>query len=144
MAAGLRAVYGAQGGEIPSHAGLHMWPDKDVRPQACGTRKVTAELRDEVDFRIFTAVYLLYCGQHCAVPTGIQIIGDIPIYVSPTRPMYGHTPKAIQAEADHSPKLVAGVPPDYYSPATGLTVGSPCTTGAAHNGRKTTRGGSGA
>ena len=34
MAAGLRAVHGAQGGEIPSHAGLHVAGQGCARPQA--------------------------------------------------------------------------------------------------------------
>ena len=33
---------------------VYMWPDKDVRDRKpAALEKVTAELRDEVDFRIF-------------------------------------------------------------------------------------------
>ena len=42
------------------HMPVYMWPDKDVRDRKpAALEKVTAELRDEVDFRIFSAVYFL-------------------------------------------------------------------------------------
>ena len=62
---------------------------------------------------------------------GIQIIGDIPIYVSADSSDVWTHPKLFKLKADRSPKLVAGVPPDYYS-ATGQLWGNPVYDWDAH------------
>ena len=62
---------------------------------------------------------------------GIQIIGDIPIYVSADSSDVWTHPKLFKLKPDRSPKLVAGVPPDYYS-ATGQLWGNPVYNWAAH------------
>lgn len=46
---------------------------------------------------------------------GIQIIGDIPIYVSPDSSDVWANPKLFKLSDDLSPNKIAGVPPDYYS-----------------------------
>ena len=100
------------------HAPVYMWPEKDVRdrkPEALA--RVTEELRGEIDFRIFLQ--------------GIQIIGDIPIYVSADSSDVWTHPELFKLKPDLSPKLVAGVPPDYYS-ATGQLWGNPVYNWAAH------------
>ena len=68
------------------HAPVYMWPEKDVRdrkPEALA--RVTEELRGEIDFRIFLQ-YIFFKQWNAlrahAKEKGIQIIGDIPIYVS--------------------------------------------------------------
>ena len=62
---------------------------------------------------------------------GIQIIGDIPIYVSADSSDVWTHPKLFKLKPDRSPKLVAGVPPDYYS-ATGQLWGNPVYNWTAH------------
>ena len=62
---------------------------------------------------------------------GIQIIGDIPIYVSADSSDVWTHPELFKLKPDLSPKLVAGVPPDYYS-ATGQLWGNPVYNWAAH------------
>lgn len=117
------------------HMPVYMWPDKAVRdhkPEALA--KVTEELRDEVDFRIFLQYIFFsqwkalraYANEH-----GIQIIGDIPIYVSADSSDVWTHPKLFKLKADKSPKLVAGVPPDYYS-ETGQLWGNPVYDWDAH------------
>lgn len=55
---------------------------------------------------------------------GIRIFGDIPIYVAhDSADVWGH-PHLYQLDADGSPEVVAGVPPDYFS-ATGQLWGNP-------------------
>ncbi|MCI8637734.1 MAG: 4-alpha-glucanotransferase [Coprococcus sp.] len=55
---------------------------------------------------------------------GIQIIGDIPIYVAfDSADAWAH-PELFQFDADHMPKQVAGCPPDAFS-ATGQLWGNP-------------------
>lgn len=116
---------------------------RDRKPAAL--EKVTAELRDEVDFRIFLQ-YVFFkqwtALREYANEKGIQIIGDIPIYVSADSSDVWTHPKLFKLKPDRSPKLVAGVPPiTILQPVScGAT---PCTTGQRTR-RKTTRGGSGA
>ena len=117
------------------HMPVYMWPDKDVRDRKpAALEKVTAELRDEVDFRIFLQ-YIFFkqwtALREYANEKGIQIIGDIPIYVSADSSDVWTHPKLFKLKPDRSPKLVAGVPPDYYS-ATGQLWGNPVYNWAAH------------
>ena len=55
---------------------------------------------------------------------GIQIIGDIPIYVSPDSCDVWAHPEMFKLSDSLKPNGVAGVPPDYYS-ATGQLWGNP-------------------
>ncbi|MCC8102648.1 MAG: 4-alpha-glucanotransferase [Clostridiales bacterium] len=55
---------------------------------------------------------------------GIQIIGDIPIFVSPDSADVWSNKKLFQLDAKGYPSKVAGVPPDYFS-ATGQLWGNP-------------------
>ena len=92
------------------------WPEKDVRSrQPAALRRVKAELKDEIDFRVF--LQYLFFEQWTALRTyanehGVQIIGDIPIYVSPDSSDVWQHPELFKLKPDFSPKKVAGVPPD--------------------------------
>ncbi len=55
---------------------------------------------------------------------GIQIIGDIPIYVAPDSADVWASPELFKLSPDKTPKCVAGVPPDYFS-KTGQLWGNP-------------------
>jgi 4-alpha-glucanotransferase len=62
--------------------------------------------------------------RHYANQKGIQIIGDIPIYVAhDSADVWAH-PENYCLDADGEPDFVAGVPPDYFS-ATGQLWGNP-------------------
>lgn len=107
---------------------VYLWPDKAVRDRKpAALEKAAAELRDEIDFRIFLqyVFFQQWDALHAyANEKGIQIIGDIPIYVSADSSDVWTHPTLFKLKADRSPKLVAGVPPDYYS-ATGQLWGNP-------------------
>ncbi len=60
-----------------------------------------------------------YANQH-----GIQIIGDLPIYVALDSADVWSAPDAFYLDADGRPRTVAGVPPDYFS-ETGQRWGNP-------------------
>lgn len=60
-----------------------------------------------------------YCNKN-----GIQLIGDIPIYVSPDCADVWAQPELFELNEKHEPKRVAGVPPDYFS-KTGQLWGNP-------------------
>ena len=55
---------------------------------------------------------------------GIEIIGDIPIFVSPDSADVWANQNYFQLDKNKNPKVVAGVPPDYFSP-TGQLWGNP-------------------
>ncbi|MDO4270462.1 MAG: 4-alpha-glucanotransferase [Eubacteriales bacterium] len=114
---------------------VYMWPDKAVRDRVpAALQKVTDELRNEIDFRIF--LQYVFFAQWTALRAyarekGVQIIGDIPIYVSADSADVWTHPTLFKLKADRSPKLVAGVPPDYYS-ETGQLWGNPVYDWDAH------------
>jgi 4-alpha-glucanotransferase len=60
---------------------------------------------------------------HCA-RNGIQVMGDVPIYVAQDSSDVWAQPGMFDLEADGKPRLIAGVPPDYFS-ATGQCWGNP-------------------
>lgn len=114
---------------------VYMWPEKAVRDRRPSSlKRVQRELQEEIDFRIFLQYVFFqqwkalhtYANEH-----GIQIIGDIPIYVSADSVDVWTHPELFKVKTDFSPKLVAGVPPDYYS-ATGQLWGNPVYNWDAH------------
>ncbi len=103
------------------------WPE-EFRwrdPEALG--RATRELAGEVQEA--KALQFLFFRQweglkaHCA-RKGIRLIGDVPIYVNHDSADVWAAPELFQLEKDGNPKVVAGVPPDYFS-ATGQRWGNP-------------------
>ncbi len=62
---------------------------------------------------------------------GVQIIGDIPIFVANDSADAWSHPELFFVDADGKPSVVAGVPPDYFSP-TGQLWGNPLYDWKAH------------
>jgi 4-alpha-glucanotransferase len=60
-----------------------------------------------------------HAGEH-----GIRLIGDVPIFVSPDSADVWANPQNYLLDADLRPRVVAGVPPDYFS-RTGQLWGNP-------------------
>jgi len=107
---------------------VYMWPQKAVRDRRPETLdKIKNTLKDEIDFRIFLQ-YIFFKQWHelreYANEKGIQLIGDIPIYVSADSVDVWAHPELFKLKANLSPKKEAGVPPDYYS-ETGQLWGNP-------------------
>ncbi len=102
--------------------------DEDIKlrkPEAI--KKWREELKDEIKFVKFVQ-YIFYrqwdrFHRYCN-KNGIQIIGDIPIYVSPDSSDVWAQPELFELDEQRNPKRVAGVPPDYFS-ATGQLWGNP-------------------
>ena len=104
------------------------WPDEDARMRV---PEVLDKYRDELadDIRLFTYAQFLFFRQWDALreyvhSLGIEIIGDIPIYVALDSADVWSDPKSFMLDERNIPTVVAGVPPDYFS-AEGQLWGNP-------------------
>lgn len=102
--------------------------DEDIRlrkPEAIAAYQ--EQLSAEIDFYEF--LQYLFAGQWAGLKTyaneqGIEIIGDIPIYVAFDSADTWANPKLFQLDEENLPVAVAGCPPDAFS-ATGQLWGNP-------------------
>ncbi len=102
--------------------------EEDIRlrkPEAL--KEAFARYKDEVDFYCFIQ-YLFSKQWNClkkyANDNGIDIVGDIPIYVAFDSADTWANPELFQLDKDNVPIDVAGCPPDAFS-ATGQLWGNP-------------------
>ncbi len=103
------------------------WPPeiRDSQPEAL--QRLKEELHDKVEkekflqYLFFKQWFSLkkYCNQK-----GIQIIGDIPIYVHYDSVDVWKNPQFFKLDQEKRPLYVSGVPPDYFS-STGQLWGNP-------------------
>jgi len=112
-----------------AHHGLawNQWDPALIRRESIAIERVRDQLRDEVEahkyyqFLFFRQWFALksYCNER-----GIHIIGDIPIFVAQDSSDVWTNPEQFKLDQSGVPKVVAGVPPDYFS-ATGQLWGNP-------------------
>ena len=108
-------------------AGLSDWPD-DLRTREPAALAAAKErLADEVDY--YKAVQFFFYTQWNALKTyanshGIQLVGDIPIYVSPDSSDLWTHPELFQTDGAVHLTSVAGCPPDAFA-ADGQLWGNP-------------------
>jgi 4-alpha-glucanotransferase len=105
----------------------HMWPKKYRfrHPQAISQAK--EEMADEIHYHEFIQFIFHQQCLHTfryAESQGIQLIGDIPLYVAFDSSDVWSQPEYFQLNKDYIPAFVGGVPPDYFS-ATGQRWGNP-------------------
>jgi 4-alpha-glucanotransferase len=102
------------------------WPTEIVERGAVLDR-IRSELTNEIDQICFGQFLLFRQGdrlkQH-ARKNGISLIGDLPFYVSPDSSDVWAHPDFFLLDENHRPRVVAGVPPDYFS-AQGQLWGNP-------------------
>ncbi len=109
-------------------AALDEWPDKAIRARKPAALKAYAgELAGDAAFHEF--IQYIFFTQWRALRTyanaqGVRIIGDLPIYVSRDSAEVWSRPELFLLDKDGAPRVVAGVPPDYYS-ETGQLWGNP-------------------
>lgn len=106
------------------------WTDWDMdliqrKPEALEV--ASTRLADEIHYQKF--IQWLFFQQwadlrNAAQARGIQIMGDIPIFVAHDSADAWANPSLFYLEDNGQPSLVAGVPPDYFS-ATGQRWGNP-------------------
>lgn len=103
------------------------WPeslrahDKDAVEEWVSGHKDEILSTKVIQFFIFTQWKELH---EYALSRDVEIIGDIPIFVSPDSSDVWANQKYFKLDADGLPSSVAGVPPDYFSP-TGQLWGNP-------------------
>lgn len=108
-------------------AGWHDWPpparlrEPRYLEQA---RKQHADLISQHQFRQFLFFRQWQGLKDCAHRRGVRIIGDVPIFVSSDSSDVWANPQLFLLDRDRRPRVVAGVPPDYFS-ATGQLWGNP-------------------
>lgn len=103
------------------------WPADIAHRKPAAMQTWAKKLADEVELYKFTQFLFFeqwlrlkgYANEH-----GIQIIGDIPIFVAFDSADVWSNPDLFFLEEDGSPQFIAGVPPDYFS-ETGQRWGNP-------------------
>jgi 4-alpha-glucanotransferase len=110
-----------------SEEAWYNWPIPLRTRQRDALRQIKTELQEQINaekfiqFQFFKQWYGL---KNYANQKGIQIIGDIPIYVNYDSAEVWAAQEMFLLDKKGNPKEVAGVPPDYFSP-TGQLWGNP-------------------
>ncbi|MDW8105742.1 MAG: 4-alpha-glucanotransferase [Armatimonadota bacterium] len=120
------AFFMALKGVHDSRAWVEWEPDLALR-QPDALRRAQQELADDIQFHVF--LQFLFVRQWLALKRyaneqGVQILGDMPIFVAhDSADVWAH-PEMFHLDRRGNPTFVAGVPPDYFSP-TGQRWGNP-------------------
>jgi len=108
-------------------AGCESWSADLVRrtPTAlAAARRSLTEPQQQHRFRQFLFYRQWGALKKYANKHGVKLIGDVPIFVSGDSSDLWANPKLFLLGEDYRPKVIAGVPPDYFSP-TGQRWGNP-------------------
>ena len=116
---------------LKAHFGMKSWlewEDREIaRHQSGAVARYEKLLEEDIHFHIYLQ-YLFFqqWGKLKAYINGlgIQIIGDLPIYVAMDSADVWAEPEFFQLDSDNRPVEVAGVPPDYFT-ADGQLWGNP-------------------
>ncbi len=110
-----------------NNVGYDEWPDDIRLRKSAALKKYREELAEEILFYEFQQ-YMFHLQwtalKKYANDNGVQIVGDIPIYVAFDSADSWSNPKLFQFDKDGKPIGVAGCPPDAFS-ATGQLWGNP-------------------
>jgi 4-alpha-glucanotransferase len=108
-------------------AGYLEWPDEIVRRTPAALDRARRDLASHVDRVRFAQFLLFRQGERLkahARARGVRLIGDLPFFVSPDSSDVWAHPELFLLDAQGRPRVVAGVPPDYFS-AQGQRWGNP-------------------
>jgi 4-alpha-glucanotransferase len=103
------------------------WPTELVQRQPAVLDRVRRELKDQIAKVRFVQFLLFRQGERLkeyAHGKGISLIGDLPFFVSPDSSDVWAHPELFLLDKQQRPRVVAGVPPDYFS-AQGQLWGNP-------------------
>jgi 4-alpha-glucanotransferase len=103
------------------------WESEFVERTPAALARAKTELHDQIEEQKFSQ--FIFCKQWSELKSycnsrGIQIVGDIPIFVAHDSADVWTHPEQFKLNADGSRIVVAGVPPDYFS-ETGQYWGNP-------------------
>ncbi len=103
------------------------WPSDLAGREPGALEAWRADHEDEIEYEVF--VQVLFHRQWSALKehaadVGIGILGDVPIFVAHDSAEVWAHPELFQMDESRNPSVVAGVPPDYFSP-TGQLWGNP-------------------
>jgi 4-alpha-glucanotransferase len=103
------------------------WPDDLIRRMPAALDAARRELASQVDRVRFVQFVLFRQGarlKNHARARGVRLIGDLPFFVSPDSSDVWAHPELFLLDVRHRPRVVAGVPPDYFS-SQGQLWGNP-------------------
>lgn len=103
------------------------WPQDIKMRKASALKKYEKELEQDINFYCFQQYYFdkqWKALKQYANKKGVQIVGDIPIYVAMDSADTWSNPKLYELDKDCNPVNVAGCPPDAFS-ETGQLWGNP-------------------
>jgi 4-alpha-glucanotransferase len=103
------------------------WPAELVQRQPAALDQVRRELTDQIGQVCFAQFLLFRQGERLkahARRKGLSLVGDLPFFVSPDSSDVWAHPELFLLDEQHRPRVVAGVPPDYFS-AQGQLWGNP-------------------
>jgi len=108
-------------------APFYEWPEDLARREPKALEKARRELAEPIDrFRFGQFMLLRHWAmlKDYANRRGIRVLGDLPIFVSPDSADLWANPELFLLDERLHPRVVAGVPPDYFS-ADGQLWGNP-------------------
>ena len=113
--------------EKHNYANWNTWEDKYKYRFNSALKSFYKDHKDEIEAYMF--MQYLYAKQwkqllDYAHLKGIEIVGDMPIYVAYDSVDVWSNPSMFLLDENYNPTVVAGVPPDYFS-ATGQLWGNP-------------------
>jgi 4-alpha-glucanotransferase len=103
------------------------WPNELVERKPNALAAARSELASQIDqFRLEQFLLLRQADQlkDYAHARGLRLVGDLPFFVSPDSSDVWANPEYFLLDERRRPRLVAGVPPDYFS-AQGQLWGNP-------------------
>ena len=109
------------------------WPSELVRRESAALAAAQSKYAEIIDlerFRQFIFFRQWSELRSYAKSKGVKILGDAPIFVAADSADVWSRPELFLLGDDHKPRVVAGVPPDYFS-ATGQLWGNPLYDWAA-------------
>ena len=115
----LKARYGG--------ASYLQWPEDLVRRTPAAFEQARRDLASQVEEVRFAQFLLSVQGARLkahARAKGVRLIGDLPFFVSPDSSDVWANPELFLLDAHYRPRVVAGVPPDYFS-SQGQRWGNP-------------------
>jgi 4-alpha-glucanotransferase len=95
------------------------WPDELARRNPNALLKARRDLANQIDQFRLEQFLLLRQGDELkeyAHAKGVLLIGDVPFFVSPDSSDVWANPEFFLLDEQRRPRIVAGVPPDYFSP----------------------------